>query len=114
MHYIRRIRDITKSTRAKDLTSSPGRNDIYVLLYEHWSSKPQGVKRRKSETDQQLTICAHIRNVSICLSIRYTPQSMLLEQTHKFTVSWQVDKCRDKNEDFVLLIKGFNSPGNKY
>jgi hypothetical protein len=80
---------------------------IYVLLNEHWFSKPQGVKRRKNETDQQLTICAHIRNVSICLGISYAPQSTMLEQTQKFTVSWQVDKCRDKNEDFALLIKGF-------
>jgi len=31
VHYIRRIRDFTKSTRAKDLTSSPGRNDIRSL-----------------------------------------------------------------------------------
>jgi len=106
MHYIRRIRDFTKSTSAKDLTSSPDRNGI-LSLNAHWFSKPQGVKRRERESDQQITICAHIRNASICLGILYTPQSTVLEQTNNFTVSWQVDNCQDKNENFALLIKVF-------
>lgn len=80
---------------------------IYFLLNAHWFSKPQGVKRGERETDQQLIICVHTRNESICLGIRYTPQSMVLEKTHKFTVSWQVENCQDKNENFALLIKDF-------